>query len=164
MRITTFRGENNLGELVYKLYPDLKSAKRKKAEEAFLRANPQLRSLGDLELGALLVVPEVADVRPTTEADTEQPGARIAKAVATALGGYREQLIEAAKENAEQAREARKALEECEIAAALGTEAARSIKEAATAREKESEVLQAFADEELGTAQTDLAALIDRLS
>lgn len=163
MRITTFRGENNLGELVSKLYPDLKAAK-KKAEEALLRANPQLRSLADLELGALLVVPEVADVRPTTQTDTEQPGAHIAKAVATALGGYREQLIEAAKRNAEQAWETRKALEGGEIAAAIGTKAARNINEAATAREKQSEVLQAFADEELGAAQTDLAALIDRLS
>lgn len=164
MGITTFRGETNLGELVAKLYPDLKAAKKKKAEKALLRANPQLRSLADLDLGALLVVPEVADARLTTQADTEQPGAHIAKAIATALGDYRKQLIEAAKRNAEQARETRKALEEREIAEAIGTEAARNINEAATAREKQSEVLQAFADEELGAAQTDLAALIDRLS
>jgi hypothetical protein len=183
MRITTFRGENNLGELVSKLYPDLnnlgelvsklypdlKSAKKKKTEEALLRANPQLSFFADLQEGALLIVPKVTDVPSKTQGEIEEPVANIARTVAGALDQYRKQLNQASNRGIDEAQKTRKALKDKELKKAIEgppslQEIAGRIDKAAAEREKESERLHAFATEELAAAQKDLAELIDRLS
>lgn len=61
MPFLVYKGEGKLAELVVRAYgSDLKPAEAKRAEAAFVAANPQLGKLRDLKAGAVLVVPPLA--------------------------------------------------------------------------------------------------------
>jgi hypothetical protein len=80
MAILVLRGEKKLSDVVTRAYGDLKAADRKRAEEAILRANPQLANLRDAARGAVVVVPPVPGLRrdaARSEATTPAPDAVI---------------------------------------------------------------------------------------
>lgn len=71
MRLATYNGEKKLSELVARFYRIEGRASRAvtmDAEEALLRANPQLSDLKTLRKGAVIVVPHVPEANDTTAA------------------------------------------------------------------------------------------------
>lgn len=70
MRVATFDGEKEIRTLVQRLYDirDRGSEEQfRRAEEALLKANPVLADLSGVKNGTILLVPEVAAVRWTSE-------------------------------------------------------------------------------------------------
>lgn len=112
MRFATFDGEKDIQSLVRRLYDirDQGSGEPfRRAAEALLGANPVLKNLSGVKEGMILVVPEVAPVRSTSEIRA------LESAATAAIQAARLQLdsLEAALEKraARRSEEARKTLE-----------------------------------------------------
>lgn len=70
MRLATYKKEESLPDLVGRLYSITgpgSQARARDAEVALLKANPHLRDLKKVPEGALIMVPEVAEVKITEE-------------------------------------------------------------------------------------------------
>jgi len=121
MRITTFRGETSVTDLVNRLYSDLDAAKRAKAEAALLKANPQLRGLDSLAPGAVLAVPSVSGVRVKASRDIEYPVEEVADTLASDLKDYGRHLAARHELHEQRLKEQTALLKDKELKKALRT-------------------------------------------
>lgn len=115
MSFIVSRGEKKVADFVARIYGDLKAADAKRAEEALLRANPQLRKPGEVKPGALIVVPPVPGLAAkATGGDENPPAARVA-AIRDALESYHQQLVKAHAAELTEQREAADLLKSREV-------------------------------------------------
>lgn len=90
--IATYKGEKQIGELVTRLYGEVRGEQAKRAEAALVKANPQLAELGGLKRGAPIVVPAVPGLRAAEKSEHAEPAPESVVAVRAALKAYRRQL------------------------------------------------------------------------
>lgn len=171
MRVATVKGERNLSELAGRLFqfkgPRAK-ALAKEAEAALLRANPHLRDLDKVAKGTIIVVPEVADVKPAEEAQPVGGGEMVGE-VRRALGDIRSTLGTAAARHAEEANAGLKLLQSRELKALAEKvpalkERLEKMAEAAKLRLAEVKALETFREQALGQLDKDLSDLFKRLT
>ena len=62
MRYFVLERETSVEEIAGKAYRNLPTAERRKAEEALVKANPRLTNMANLRSGALIRIPERADI------------------------------------------------------------------------------------------------------
>ena len=95
MRITTFKGEKTVGELAARLFGQLAPDRLQAAQDALVRANPGLKTIGGLKPGGVLLVPDLQGTAPVKGRSQEQPTADHVRAVADAATQYQRRLIQA---------------------------------------------------------------------
>jgi hypothetical protein len=168
MNLIALRGEKKVGEIVERVYGDLKPADAKRAEEALIRANPQLKKPGNVKPGDLIIVPQVPGLAAKAAGGDENPPAARIAAIRIALKSYHQQLVKAhAAELAEQ-REAADLLKSREVkelpkrvpdAAKLLDRVAEAMKERAEEAKRRAVFLKA-----VERAEVDLEALERKLA
>jgi phage tail protein X len=92
MRFIRYKRETSVDAIVTGVYAELSAAQRKKAADAFLRANPQLATLGNVRPGTILTVPDLPGIRPAPSRSTESPSDEIAEYLIEALQEHRKKL------------------------------------------------------------------------
>jgi hypothetical protein len=170
-RITSFQGEKKIGDLAARLYGDLPAAQLKRAQQALLEANPQLKTLRDVPAGALLVVPEIPGRKPGAAAPAaagDAPGVELLGELAQAVTAYRRRLTAAAAAESADADATTKLLASRELRSVVDKDPelkahADRVAAATDERRREAEALRALAGSELDALEKELAALIDRL-
>ena len=114
MKISTYKGEKTLSDLVDRLFETkapIPPDQRSKVEKALLQLNPQLEDLDAAPAGLAIVVPEVEGLKPAE--DSHPPAAALRarfETVRDSLGGIRE-FLEAAATN--KAKAAENTLKQC---------------------------------------------------
>jgi phage tail protein X len=141
MRVTTLKSESTLRELSVSLYGRLDADTRKRAEAALLKANPQLAASKAFRPGAVVVLPEVTDLRARADTLGQDPIEELREALAGALASYREHLTQRADELKSDLAQQTELLKDRDVSAAIkkdaaATELARQLAEALRARDK----------------------------
>jgi hypothetical protein len=123
MRFATFKSEQDLSELVQRLFrPKGADAATlaKEAETALLRANPQLRNLKNISAGRLLIVPAIPGVEPTAEVlSVEDASGDLVAEINRALGNVRRALLDSLGRQEEEANNERRMVKAPELQAVL---------------------------------------------
>ncbi len=169
MRITAFRGERSITELVDKFYRDLTPATRRSAEQALLKANPHLAALHAVREGAVLVIPDVSGARGKFQRGGANPAVDLLATVTDALGQYRQQLARNAKTEAARVNSEIKTLADKEIQHRLADSAelkqlAAALESSLKQRAGNAKAVQEFAGKTLDRADQDIKQLIDALN
>jgi seryl-tRNA(Sec) selenium transferase len=172
MRLGIYGGERNLSELAGRLYRiSGKGAGEvaRKAEAALLDANPQLRTLGRLPEGTVLVVPEVKDAAPSDDV-TSVAGAAVAlvEGIRRDLTAFRNAVEDSARTEADALRNTIRIAKSSHVRGAARTVEPLKTRlpqviDTAGARLKKVEALRGGKDNPLDQLEQDLARLLQRL-
>jgi hypothetical protein len=123
MRFTTFKSEQDLSELVQRLFRTKgadAATLAKEAETALLRANPHLRNLKKVPAGGLLIVPTISGVEPTAEVlSVEDASGDLVDEVNRTLGSVRRALLDSLDRQEEEANNERGMVKAPELQAVL---------------------------------------------
>jgi hypothetical protein len=169
MGITTFAGEKQISELATRIFGDLKPAQRKAAEEALLRANPHLKTLQNVKLGAIVIVPRVPGLKPTAGAAGEDdPAAAGVSLVTGTLKQYQQKLATAAGAELQEVGNTSAQIKSADVKRIvkqfqLQAHVSR-IAEANTQRGASAKEVETFAKGTIAEMQMDLRDLVTRLS
>jgi len=168
MSFIVFRGEKKIENLLERAYGDLKTADAKRAQEALLRANPQLKKLRELKPGALVMVPPVPGIRPTRSREAAEPMVEAVRATRGALDEYRKRLAQALEHERAEVTGALELLKSKELKAAVrkfpeSAPYAERVAEATKVRATEGEQRTAFL-KGLAKARADLESLEKKLA
>ena len=168
MSFIVFKGEKKIESLLERAYGDLKTADAKRAEEALLRANPQLKKLRELKPGALIVVPPLPGIRPTASSEAAEPMVEAVRATRGALDEYRKRLGEAIERERAEVTGVQELLRSKELNAAVrefpgAAPYTERVAQATKARATEAEHRTAFL-KGLAKARVDLEALEKKLA
>jgi hypothetical protein len=168
MGFIVFKGEKKISNLLERAYGDLKPADAKRAEEALLRANPELKKLRELKPGALIVVPPLPGIRPTASNEAAELIVEAVRATRGALDEYRKRLGEALDRERAEVTGVLELLKSKELKAAVrdspdAAPYAERVAEATKARTTEAEQRTAFL-KGLAKAHVDLEALEKKLA
>jgi hypothetical protein len=173
MHFTTFKAEQNLTELVQRLF-QTKGADAttlpKEAEAALLRANPQLRNLKKVPEGGLLIVPTVPGVEPTAEvlSVAAAPGDLVAE-VNRAVVSVRRALLDSLYRQEEEANTERGLVKAPELQAVLERnpelqKRLAQVAQAAKGRMREAKDRRAAYEEAFAQLEKDLGSLVKVLA
>jgi len=80
MRYVAIRDEGDLGQVVARVYGGLKRNDSDEALRRLLRANPHLLDVNELLPGAVVVIPDIAGLRPDAAAEGIEAADRAARA------------------------------------------------------------------------------------
>jgi hypothetical protein len=123
MRFATFQAEQNLSELVHRLFRTRSAGSEawtKEVETALLRANPHLRNLKKVPAGGLLIVPTISGVEPTAEVlSVDDASGDLVDEVNRTLGSVRRALLDSLDRQEEEANNERGMVKAPELQAVL---------------------------------------------
>jgi hypothetical protein len=158
MRIIAYRGEKKLADLVDKAYADLTPARRKAAEAALLKANPQLKSLARLKSGTVLTIPEVPGARVRPRKGQEGPDDEIRAVLAEQLAAFGERMAKRHEAHQADLKEQLGLLKDRQLKKAIGEDPALQELSAAAAAKLRTEAKEAAA------SGKNLAQALERLA
>ncbi len=92
MRYLPIRSEKSVSAIAERVYSDLTPEKRKLAEAALIRENPQLKAFKGIKSGTLVKIPRLDDVEKTGERSTADPVADSVKEAQRELDLFSESL------------------------------------------------------------------------
>lgn len=173
MRFTTFKAEQNLSELVQRLFQTTgadAAALAKEAETALLRANPHLRNLKKVPEGGLLIVPAIPGVEPTAEVlSVEAAPGDLVTEVNRAVVSVRRALLDSLDRQAEEANNERGMLKAPELQAVLERnpelqKRLAQVAQAAKNRIRESKERRAVYEDAFTQLEKDLGSLVKILA
>jgi hypothetical protein len=173
MRVAIGLGERNPKELTKRLFdikPASDDAAAREAQTALLRANPHLDFKRGVPKGAIIIVPEIAGIRPTEEAKPvgSEAGEMINEA-RRGLVALRAKLNASADRHTKEANETLRLLKSPQVKEAIKSvseakDRASEIGSHARARLEEAKNLKAFAEQVLPQLDKDIEGLVKRFS
>lgn len=173
MRFATLQGEQNLADVVGRLF-QIKGRRAKtlakEAEVALLRANPHLHDLKKVPEGTLIIVPEVAGLKLAEEIrPVEAAAGEMVQEVSRELGTIRAALEAAATRHTAEANNTLQLLKSRELRALARRvpavqERLPKITTEANARLEEAKALKIFQEQTLAQLDKDLKDLVQLFS
>lgn len=119
MRITTLKGEASLAELADRLFSITDAGARQRAEAALLKANPTLDRASGFLSGAVVVIPEVPDLKIRAAAGDQEPVEDVRRSLLEAVESYQAALRKRTDEAASDLDRQAELLKDREVAAAI---------------------------------------------
>lgn len=110
MPITATTSATTVEKLVTHMFGKLPAARLRAATDATLAANPHLADANDVPAGTVVVVPPLEGAEPPASRDEVQLSDDHVKALAGALTGYQERIVERLEQRAASLGEATKLL------------------------------------------------------
>lgn len=102
MRYLVLERETSVEEIAGKAYRNLAAAERRKAEEALIKENPQLKNMDNVRAGALIRIPEGPRAERLNRRNVVDPVADLAEKVADQLESFEDELRQHYKSHGEE--------------------------------------------------------------